>query len=249
MSRLIRNSKLKRACNSHFGNCRMKPLGPIPLGTYTPSRRATRRIILSTFAMLSLVPRLSRAQEPTRLVPAVGLAVGVTQLPKPLIETCGDNSTTLLTAEVKGAAQRGRWWLELRAATSGIVAAACKSLPASHETGVVTDQVYPYDRGHGASSLSGHLRYGPSAGIWAIGIGAGQFISAGAPFLAGTIGLRTRGKLSAIAEAQTIHTRLRYSAVTAEWLDSRLQRTIASQNGHAWHSTWGMRIGAELHFR
>jgi hypothetical protein len=200
--------------------------------------------------VLLALPRLVAAQPAPAVVPVIGFGLGVTQLPEPLVETCGGNTRTLATVEVLAGVARGAWRAEVRgAAFSAYTINDCLTIPFSHESGIHTDRVYPFDREHGDLSMTAHVQYGPARGFWRLGLGAGRILGAEVPFLLGSASLRTRGRVAAVAEAQARWSRLRYDLVTAEWAQSERIGEIAREQDHEWHRSFALRFGAELRLR
>lgn len=200
-------------------------------------------------AVLLVLPRPTEAQTPPPLVPVLRISIGLTQLPEPLVETCA-GPRTFPTIEASAGLLRGAWAVEAQAAGFGAVTISdCATIGALHESGTHTDQVYPFERGHGDKSVAALLRYAPTQELWGLGVGAGRFLSADVPFLVGSGALRTRGPVSAVMEAQTRMTRLPYDVVTAEWAEFAPAREIAREREHEWHISFALRLGVELHLR
>ena len=202
-------------------------------------------------ALLLLIPEVTAAQAERGTVPVIGLALGFTQLPEPLVNTCGGNSRTFPTAEFKAAAAGSRWSVETRAAafTSPVVY-SCLFSEIAHESGTHTDRLYPYDRSHGDVSLSAHLWHAPAAGFLSLGIGAGYLLNAQLPYFSSGAALRIRdGRLAFVMEAQSNWSRLRSDLVTAEWQQFQQTRIVETSPDHAWHGTFALRLGFEWGLR
>jgi hypothetical protein len=194
--------------------------------------------------------RIVSAQSSAAYVPLIGLGVGATELPKPLVETCGGNPRTLPTFEVSGGVSGDHWKLEGRAtiAHQGVVA-DCLSVKAAHESGVHTDRVYGYRRRHGDTSLSAHVQYAPPAAFWFVGVGAGRLLGSKVPFVLGSGGLRTRGRFSVAVEVQGRLSRLNSHILTAEWANYQVTSELRRDPEGRWHRTDAIRLRAELLLR
>lgn len=200
--------------------------------------------------VLVFVPGLLSAQSDPPLTPYFGLAAGATRFPEPLVERCGDNPGAFVTAEARAGVGRGSWKAEIRGdvSTSGI-ASSCMTGPIVHESGVHTDRHYSHERRHGGGSVIVQLSHAPERAYWTVGVGAGRLTSAGVPFLAGSVSLRTRGRFAGTFELQGRLHRLQYDLVTATWEQFVRQSVLSSEARSEWHGGLGIRAGWEYTFR
>lgn len=201
-------------------------------------------------AVLLALPISADAQASHPVVPVVGVSVGFTELPEPLVETCGGNTSTFPTVEPGAGLQKGPWKLEGRAAAfTAVTVNDCGTLGIRHASGTHTDRVHPFERGHGDRSITALLRYAPLDNHWDVGVGAGRILRADVPFLVGSFALRSRGRVSFFLETRTHMMRVPYDLVTAEWAQFALTREIAREPGHEWHVSHAIRMGADLSVR
>ena len=213
-------------------------------------RRCLPRSVAMTAAAFLLLAHSAAGQENPDYIPILRIGLGVTDLPDPMVETCGGNATTMTSALLVGGMAYGSGRTEVHLeATAALVVLDCKSIDPFHFSGTHTDRLYPFERGHGDAAASLHLRYAPPAAFWSAGIGAGRLRNARTPFLLIAATMHTRGRLAAVAELQGRSTRLHYDLVTAEWLDGATTRVLSTESGTTWHHTLAFRLGAELRFR
>jgi hypothetical protein len=199
------------------------------------------------FVVLLAVPVNVSAQGAANRITVLGIGIGSTQLPAPLVETCGGNRRTMPTVELLAGLHRGTFRVEGRGAAfhEGVVD-SCTSIGVVHENGTHTDAIYPYERRHGDISLSLHAHYLPAHLPVMLGVGAGGLVSAQAPFVLGSFGFRAGRRASAVLEGQSRVTLLRYALVTSEWLNSQAVREFARENGRELHVTYAFRLRFEL---
>ena len=195
-------------------------------------------------------PSLSEAQSTSRYTALLGLGVGTTQLPTPLVNMCGGNGRTFPTIELVAGITRGAFRIDARgAAASAVVVNSCKMVGPVHENGVHTDVLYPYERNHGDASISLHAQYALRSFPATVGIGAGRLMSAKLPYYLVSAGLRAGGRVQAVIEAEARATRLHFALVTREWLNFSPSEELQRITDDVWHEVFAVRLRMEYHLR
>jgi hypothetical protein len=188
-------------------------------------------------------------QAPT-ITPFAGVGIGGTQLPRPIVNLCGDGSTRMFAVEAVAGASSGALRFEVRAdAAHALIFAGCDPAGPFHDSGTHTDRIYHADRRYGDRSLAAHVRFAPPQAVWSLGIGSGRLINAAVPFVAGTASLRARGRAAWFVTAQLRQYRLSYDDVTTEWRDHAMTREISRQPGHEWRGGMALTGGIEFRIR
>ena len=177
----------------------------------------------------------------------VGLGAGLTTLPKPIVNLCGDGRSVMPTiAWVVGAASSA-FRADVRATVfSARAIAGCDPAPPLHEHGTHTDRLYPFEQVYGDRSLSLNLWYAPRQRLWSWGIGGGKLIDVNVPFVAASASGRTNTKIKLVLHVQARALRLKYEDVTREWDSFRVTREIGRESGSEWRASAAGTIGVEF---
>jgi hypothetical protein len=87
------------------------------------------------------------AGQAAAITPFAGVGIGGTQLPRPIVNLCGDGSTRMFAVEAVAGASSGALRFEVRAAAAhALIFAGCDPAGPFHDSGTHTDRIYHAER-------------------------------------------------------------------------------------------------------